>query len=233
MGNTTEISQVVDQVIRSRKSVRAFLPTPISHQTILEILEVAARAPSGSNIQPWKVYVLEGQAKEKLSKAVIDIFNNPDERPLHRPEYIYYPRSWVEPFVSRRRKVGFDLYKLVGIARGESQKMHEQHAKNFEFFGAPVALFCTIPRMMEQGSWIDYGMFLQNILIAANARGIGSCPQAAFISYHQLVSQHLQFPADEQLVCCISLGYEDKDAPENHLVTERVPVEEFVQFVSN
>ena len=118
MGNTTEISQVVDQVIRSRKSVRAFLPTPISHQTILEILEVAARAPSGSNIQPWKVYVLEGQAKEKLSKAVIDIFNNPDERPLHRPEYIYYPRSWVEPFVSRRRKVGFDLYKLVGIARG-------------------------------------------------------------------------------------------------------------------
>ena len=232
MVEANSASQIVDQVIRSRKSVRAFLPTPIPHKTILEILEVASRAPSGSNIQPWKVYVLEGAAKEKLSQTVKDIFNDPAVRAIHRPEYIYYPKSWVEPFVSRRRKVGFDLYKLVGSARGENQKMHEQHAKNFDFFGAPVSIFCTIPRMMEQGSWIDYGMFLQNILIAANARGIGSCPQAAFISYHKVVAQQLNFSEDEQLVCCISLGYEDNSAPENKLVNERVPVEEFVQFVN-
>jgi nitroreductase len=227
-----DASVIVDEVIRTRKSVRAFLPTPIAHDTILSIIEVASRAPSGSNIQPWKVYVLEGSAKHRLTQAVQDVFNDPAHRALHRPEYVYYPKTWVEPFLSRRRKVGFDLYKLVGIGRGESQKMHEQHAKNFDFFGAPVVLFFSIPRIMEQGSWLDYGMFLQNILIAANARGIGSCPQAAFISYHKIVAQHLGFSPDEQLVCCISLGYENTEAPENQLITERTPVTEFVQFMN-
>ncbi len=226
-------SAIVDEVIRTRKSVRSFLPTPIPHGTILDMIEVASRAPSGSNIQPWKVYVLEGDAKQRLTLAVLDVFNDPAARALHRPEYIYYPKNWVEPFLSRRRKVGFDLYKLVGIGRGESQKMHEQHAKNFDFFGAPVVLFFSIPRMMEQGSWLDYGMFLQNILIAANARGIGSCPQAAFISYHKIVAQHLSFSEDEQLVCCISLGYENTTAPENQLITERTPVNEFVHFIKS
>jgi nitroreductase len=228
-----DVSEIVDHVIRTRKSVRSFLPTPIPHQAVLDMIEVAGRAPSGSNIQPWKVYVLEGAAKERLSDAVKAVFNDPAARSLCRPEYIYYPKSWVEPFLSRRRKVGFDLYKLVGIARGEHQKMHEQHAKNFDFFGAPTVLFFSIPRMMEQGSWLDYGMFLQNILIAANARGIGSCPQAAFISYHKIVAEHLGFADDEQLVCCISLGYENTHAPENQLLTERIPVQEFVQFVQN
>lgn len=226
-------SAIVDEVIRTRKSVRSFLPTPIPHGTILDMIEVASRAPSGSNIQPWKVYVLEGDAKQRLTLAVQEVFNDPAARALHRPEYIYYPKTWVEPFLSRRRKVGFDLYKLVGIGRGESQKMHEQHAKNFDFFGAPVVLFFSIPRMMEQGSWLDYGMFLQNILIAANARGIGSCPQAAFISYHKIVAQHLSFSEDEQLVCCISLGYENTTAPENQLITERTPVNEFVHFIKS
>lgn len=228
-----DVSEIVDDVIRTRKSVRSFLPTPIPHQTVLDMIEVASRAPSGSNIQPWKVYVLEGAAKKRLSDAVKAVFNDPAARSLYRPEYIYYPKNWVEPFLSRRRKVGFDLYKLVGIARGEHQKMHEQHAKNFDFFGAPTVLFFSIPRMMEQGSWLDYGMFLQNILIAANARGIGSCPQAAFISYHKIVAEHLSFADDEQLVCCISLGYENTHAPENQLQTERIPVQEFVQFVQN
>ena len=228
-----DVSEIVDDVIRTRKSVRSFLPTPIPHQTVLDMIEVAGRAPSGSNIQPWKVYVLEGAAKKRLSYAVKAVFNDPAARSLYRPEYIYYPKNWVEPFLSRRRKVGFDLYKLVGIARGEHQKMHEQHAKNFDFFGAPTVLFFSIPRMMEQGSWLDYGMFLQNILIAANARGIGSCPQAAFISYHKIVAEHLSFADDEQLVCCISLGYENTHAPENQLQTERIPVQEFVQFVQN
>ena len=227
------VSKIVDDVIRTRKSVRSFLSTPIPNQTILDIIEVAARAPSGSNIQPWKVYVLEGAAKKRLSESVKAVFNDPALRALCRPEYIYYPKNWVEPFLSRRRKVGFDLYKLVGIARGESQKMHEQHAKNFDFFGAPTVLFFSIPRMMEQGSWLDYGMFLQSIMISANARGIGSCPQAAFISYHKIVAEHLNFAEDEQLVCCISLGYENMQAPENQLVTERSPVQEFVRFVQN
>jgi len=228
-----DASVIVDEVIRTRKSVRSFLSTPIPHGTILDIIEVASRAPSGSNIQPWKVYVLEGDAKQRLTQAVQEVFNDPAARALHRPEYVYYPKTWVEPFLSRRRKVGFDLYKLVGIDRGENQKMHEHQAKNFEFFGAPVVLFFSIPRMMEQGSWLDYGMFLQNILIASNARGIGSCPQAAFISYHKIVAQHLGFSEDEQLVCCISLGYENTTAPENQLITERTPVSEFVHFIKS
>jgi hypothetical protein len=227
------VSEIVDEVIRTRKSVRSFLSTSIPNQTVLDIVEVAGRAPSGSNIQPWKVYVLQGAAKERLSDSVKAVFNDPALRSLHRPEYIYYPKNWVEPYLSRRRKVGFDLYKLVGIARGENEKMHEQHAKNFDFFGAPTVLFFSIPRMMEQGSWLDYGMFLQNIMIAANARGIGSCPQAAFISYHKIVAEHLGFAEDEQLVCCISLGYENTKAIENQLVTERIPVQEYVQFIQN
>lgn len=230
--NTESVGGIVDQVIRSRKSVRGFLPTAIPHDTVLEIIATASRAPSGSNIQPWKVYVLEGAVKNNLSAAVKEVFNDPALRSLHRPEYIYYPKTWVEPFLSRRRKVGIDLYKLVGIGRGESERMHEQHAKNFDFFGAPTVLFFTIPRVMEKGSWLDYGMFLQNILIAATARGLGTCPQASFISYHQIVAKHLKFDDSEQLVCCISMGYEDHTVVENQLVTERVPVSEFVHFVT-
>jgi nitroreductase len=227
-----DLAKIVDDVIRSRKSIRAFLDKSVDHQLILDILNVASRAPSGSNVQPWKVYVLEGDAKARLSHAIKAIFNDPAQSSLHRPEYIYYPKTWTEPYLSRRRKVGFDLYKLVGIARGESQKMHEQHAKNFDFFGAPIALILTIPRMMELGSWLDYGMFIQNILLAAQARGLQSCPQAALIQFHQIVSQHVGYSAQEQMVCSISMGYEDPFAPENQIETERVSATEFATFLS-
>lgn len=231
MNENVATSAIVDGVIRSRRSVRGFLPTPIPQTTISEIIETASRAPSGSNIQPWQVYVVTGSAKERLTQELLDVFNDPDKKSLHTPEYAYYPKTWVEPFLSRRRKVGFDLYAQVGILRGQTQEMHRQHAKNFAFFGAPVALFFSIPRQMEQGSWLDYGMFLQNILIAAQARGLSTCPQAAFISYHQIVAAHLGFTPNEQLVCCISLGYEDKLAPANQLVTERKPLSEMVHFL--
>jgi len=230
--DNNDLTTTVDAVIRSRKSIRAFLDKSVDHQLILDILNIAARAPSGSNVQPWKVYVVEGDAKIRLSRAITTVFNDPAQSSLYRPEYIYYPKTWVEPFLSRRRKVGFDLYHLVGIARGESQKMHDQHAKNFDFFGAPVALVLTIPRMMELGSWLDYGMFIQNILLAAQARGLRTCPQAALIQYHQIVAQHVGYSADEQMVCTISLGYEDSSAPENQIETERVCAEEFATFVS-
>jgi nitroreductase len=231
--NVTEVSAVIDKVIGSRRSVRAFLPKSISNETISDILKIASRAPSGSNIQPWKVYVLQGGAKERLSSKVKKVFHDPALNALHRAEYIYYPKNWTEPFLSRRRKVGYELYGLLGIARGEHDKMHTQHAKNFDFFGAPVALVCTIHRELEQGSWLDYGMFIQNILIASEARGIQTCPQAAFISYHQIVAEELNLPANEQLVCCIAMGYEDTSAVENSLVTERAPVKEFVQFLKD
>jgi nitroreductase len=224
-------SNIVDKVILGRKSVRAFLPTPISEKTIVEILKVASRAPSGSNTQPWRVYVLQGAIKEKLSNTIKEVASDPIQNALHRPEYIYYPKNWTEPFISRRRKVGIDLYKLLGIAREDTKKMQTQHFRNYDFFDAPVALVCTIPRIMEQGSWLDYGMFIQNILIAAGGRGIQTCPQAAFISYHQIVQDVVGFPSEEQLVCCIAMGYEDTSKIENTLTTERVPVDDFVSFV--
>jgi nitroreductase len=228
-----DLANAVDGVITSRKSTRAFLPTHIPHETITQILQVAARAPSGSNIQPWKVYVLTGEKKKYLSQKILEVFFDPATNALQRPEYIYYPKNWVEPFISRRRKVGFDLYKILGIGRGETEQMQKQHAKNFDFFGAPVGLVLTIPRTMEQGSWLDYGMFIQNILISAQAHGIQTCPQAAFISYHQIVAEVVGFPSDEQLVCCISMGYADPNAIENQLVTERVETAEFVKFVED
>jgi nitroreductase len=230
MMKTKQVTEVVDEVMQLRRSVRGFLPTPVPRQMIEDILRVSSKAPSGSNIQPWKVYVLSGSKKQQITNAVLEIFNDPEKNLLHRPEYIYYPKNWTEPFLSRRRKVGYDLYALAGIARGEHQKMHELHAKNYEFFGAPVALMLTIPRVMEQGSWLDYGMFVQNILIAATARGLASCPQAAFISYHQVITDILEIPSDEQYVMAISLGYEDTSITVNQLVTERAELDEFVKF---
>jgi len=226
-----DLKKVVDQVIFARKSIRAFLDTSIEQDVILEILDIAARAPSGSNVQPWKVYILQGDTKDRLSEELKNVFNDPSKSALYHPEYTYYPKTWVEPFLSRRRKVGFDLYKLVGIARGESQKMHEQHAKNFDFFGAPVAIIFTIPRIMELGSWLDYGMFLQNIMIAAQARGLQTCPQAALITFHQIVAKHVGFSSDEQMVCSMCLGYEDPSASANLIETERVSAREFTTFV--
>jgi len=225
-----EASKIVDEVMLARRSVRGFLPTPVSRSMIEDILRVSSKAPSGSNIQPWQVYVVTGQRKEEITQAVLEAFNDPEKNVLHRPEYIYYPKNWAEPFLGRRRKVGYDLYDLAGIARGEHQKMHQFHGKNYEFFGAPVALMLTIPRMMEQGSWLDYGMFVQNILIAATARGLASCPQAAFIAYHQIIASILEMPAEEQFVMAISLGYEDTSEKINQLTTERAELKDFVKF---
>ena len=226
----SEITRVVDQAIVGRRSVRAFLPKDIPRETIEEILQVAARAPSGSNIQPWKVYVLTGAKKDLLSQTILDIFNDPEKNAQHRAEYIYYPQNWVEPFLARRRKIGYDLYALANIARGEHAKMHQFQGNNYSFFGAPVALMLTIPRVMEQGSWLDFGMFMQNIMIAASARAIASCPQAALISYHQVVCDVLEIPQTEQYICTISLGYEDTLAQVNQLQTQRAQLADFVKF---
>jgi nitroreductase len=227
---TAEITAIVDQIIEKRRSVRGFLPTPVPKETILDILRVAARAPSGSNIQPWKVYVVQGQKKHEITNRVLEIFNEPEKNARHQAEYVYYPKNWVDPYLSRRRKVGYDLYALAGIARGEHEKMHQYHGKNYQFFGAPVALMFTIPRMMEQGSWLDYGMFVQNILIAATARGLATCPQAAFIAYHQVIAEILEIPTDEQYVMAVSIGYEDTEEITNQLVTERARLDDFVKF---
>lgn len=220
----------VDAAITSRRAIRAFLPTPVAKETIVEILRVATRAPSGTNTQPWKVHVLTGAAKEKLSAAIKAAYDDPAERAAHREEYDYYPTEWRAPYIDRRRKIGWDLYGLLGIAKTDRARMHAQHGRNYAFFDAPVGLIFTIDRVMKQGSWLDYGMFLQNVMLAARARGLDTCPQAAFTQFHRIIAQQLELGADEMVVCGMSLGFADPAAIENTLVTERDPVEAFARF---
>lgn len=221
----------VDAAITSRRSIRAFLPTPVAREEIEQILEVAARAPSGTNTQPWKVYVLTGAAKERLSGAVLKAYLEPDAAAQHEEEYHYYPRQWESPYIERRRKVGWDLYALLGLTRDNKAGMQAQHGRNYQFFDAPVGLMFTIDRKMEQGSWLDYGMFLQNIMVAARGRGLDTCPQAAFTQFHRVIGEVLQLPPNEMVVCGMSLGYAALDKIENSLVTERAPVADFTRFI--
>jgi nitroreductase len=223
--------RIVDEAITSRRSIRAFLPNPVERSDIEALLEVAARAPSGSNTQPWKVKVVTGAALKQLSDEILKAYLDPEQSALHTEEYNYYPKQWVAPYVDRRRKVGWDLYALMGLTRDNKAGMQAQHARNYTFFDAPVGLIFTVDRVMEQGSWLDYGMFLQNIMIAARGRGLDTCPQAAFTQYHSVIARELQLPANEQLVCGMALGYADVSKIENSLLTEREPIQGFTQFL--
>ena len=221
----------VDEAIVSRHSIRAFLPTPVPRETIETILAVASRAPSGTNTQPWHVAVLTGDELKSLSDKLVAAYDDPVERARHTEEYAYYPTEWKSPFIDRRRKVGWDLYGLLGIAKTDKERMHAQHRRNYEFFGAPVGFMFTIDRIMRQGSWLDFGMFLENIMVAARGRGLDTCPQAAFTPFHRLITEAIAIPDDQQLVCGMSLGVRDPDAIENTLVTEREPVARFTRFL--
>jgi nitroreductase len=222
------LSTAVDRVMLDRHSIRAFLPTPVARGEIEDILRVASNAPSGNNIQPWRVHVLTGATLHQLTQRVCAAFDAADGS--HTPEYHYYPTKFFEPYLERRRKCGGDLYGALGIARGEKARMLAQMRKNFEFFGAPVGLMFTIDRRLAQGSWLDYGMFLQNVMLAATARGLATCAQAAWIDYHRIIAELLALPENEQVVAGIALGHADPAAPENALLTGRVPVAEFVRF---
>ncbi|QBE67363.1 nitroreductase [Pseudoduganella lutea] len=223
--------QAVDAAITSRRSIRAFLPTPVAREDIAAILEVASRAPSGTNTQPWKAYVLTGSARDALCASITAAYRDPDLNRRHQEEYAYYPREWKSPYIDRRRKVGWDLYSLLGLTRDNKEGMAAQHARNFNFFDAPVGMIFTIDRIMEQGSWLDYGMFLQNVMIAARARGLDTCPQAAFTQFHSIIAQQLALPDNEMVVCGMALGVADPSRIENSLVTEREPVAGFATFI--
>ena len=221
----------VAQAIATRRSVRAFRPDPVPQARIKALLELASRAPSGTNTQPWRVYVLTGQTLQRVIAAVLRAYDDPQRDALYVQEYAYYPRTWFSPYIERRRKVGWDLYTLLGIGRTDKQRMHAQHARNFRFFDAPVGLVFTIDRRLELGSWLDYGMFLQNLMIAARGEGLDTCPQAAFAQFHRVLTRELSLGDDEMVVCGMALGYAAHDALENTLQTSRDPVEAFTRFL--
>ena len=220
----------IEQAILTRRSIRGFLPDPVRRETVERLLYLASHAPSGTNMQPWRVYVIAGTAKDELSAAILAAHN--DDQDLGDREYNYYPSSFPEPYKSRRRKVGWDLYGLLGIEKGDKDKMHIQHGRNYEFFGAPIGLVFTIDRFLEIGSWLDYGMFIQNIMVAARGMGLHTCPQAAFAPYHKIIRQQMNISEDEVIICGMSLGMINPDAPENTLLTEREPVKNFTTFIN-
>jgi nitroreductase len=219
---------IVDDAIMSRRSVRAFLPDPVDDETIRDILRVAARAPSGTNMQPWKVYVTRGDKQQAITDAIMNSGIRAEKAKWD--EYKYYPDKFFEPYYGRRRAVGFALYGALGIEKRDVHRMREQHDRNFVFFDAPVGLIFTIDRRLNQGSWIDHGMFLQSIMVAARGRGLHTCPQAAFAPYHRQIRPVLNIPDEEIVVCGMALGYEDTSKPENAFRTDRVPLEEWVTF---
>ena len=223
-------SQSVTDAANTRRSIRAFTNEMPPEGMISHILETAARAPSGTNIQPWKVYVLTGDIKENLCQAACAAFDDPDAK--HEIEVPYYPSKWFEPYLARRRKIGWDLYGLLGIGKGEREKTHAQHKRNYVFFDAPVGLMFTLHKDLATGSWLDYGMFLQNIMLLAREAGLHTCPQAAWSDYHAVVKSELNIDSSEVIVCGMALGYADQSATENQLVSERAELSEFVQFMT-
>ena len=225
----------VDAAITSRMSARAFLPTAISRETIEHILTVASRAPSGTNTQPWKVYVLQGASRDSLVDkccAAHDALRaDPSLAEQYREEYDYYPTQWVSPYIDRRRENGWGLYGLLGIGKGDKDRMHLQHQRNFRFFDAPVGLMVTIDRVLGRGSLVDYGMFLQNIMVAARAQGLHTCPQAAWNGFARIILPHIGAGEGEMLVCGMALGHADPDDKVNGFHTPREPVSSFTRWL--
>ena len=227
--DAASVARTVEEALMSRRSIRAFRPDPVPREKVERILALASRAPSGTNVQPWKVHAIAGAAKDRLAADMHAAFMEHGEEGWTR-QYEYYPTKWRDPYLARRRKLGWDLYGLLGIGKGEREKTKVQHARNFLFFDAPAALIFTIDDDFEKGSWLDYGMFLQSVMLAARGEGLDTCPQAAVGSAHAIIRRHLGIPESEVVICGMSLGYARGDAIENTLVTEREPVSGFTRF---
>ena len=228
--------QLVDDAIRSRHSVRAFLSTPVDAQIIKDILEVACRAPSGTNTQPWKVYVVTDKKRDEMvdrvCKAQLEIYNHPEKAAEYQETFPYYPEKWISPFIDRRRENGWGLYGLLNIQKGEKEKMAAQQLRNYQLFDAPVGLYFAVNKAMGIGSKMDISMMIQNVMVAAKARGLDTCPQAAWNHFHPIVLEVLGASDDEELVCTIALGYANPDEIVNTFITPREPVEKITVFLS-
>jgi nitroreductase len=226
----TNLAEAAAELMQRRRSTRAFLSKPVNRDTLHAILDSARHAPSGTNIQPWNVYVATGSTQDVLVAKLCAAFDDPEATEKYRDEYPYYPEKWMSPYVERRRKVGWDLYSLLGIKKDDKARMFAQHRRNVECFGAPASMFFTVDRRLAMGSWLDYGMFIQNVALAVTAHGLASCVQAAFNPYHSVIRDVLGWPEGEMLVCGMSVGYADPSAIENTLVVEREPVDFFTKF---
>lgn len=217
----------VKDALKTRHSARAFLDRDVDKEKITTILEAARFAPSGANTQPWQVAVVQGQMKQLLDKKLAEAFYRDEPEAM---EYQYYPQEWENPYKSRRRACGLILYSTLGIHREDKQRMQTQWAQNYCAFGAPTVLYFFIDPILAKGSYMDYGMFLQSIMLAAVDEGLATCAQAALGQYPTIVKNTLGIDQTKRLLCGMALGYEDTDALVNTYRTEREEVDTFTQF---
>jgi nitroreductase len=216
----------VTEAVLERRSTRAFLPRAVAPRLIGELLDIAARAPSGGNLQPWQVDVLSGEPLAAL-KAEARAALGPERAGM---ELTIYPSPLPEPYRGRRYRSGEALYETIGIPREDKAARLAQFARNFDAFGAPVLLFFSIDRIFDRPQWAHLGMFMQNVMLLAHERGLATCPQEAWAAVHEVVAEHIGLPAERILYCGMALGYADPEAPINSLRTEREKVEQFVTF---
>jgi len=218
----------VVEALKARISTRAFLEKPVPEAMVREILEAAKYAPSGGNLQPWHVHVVGGDDLARL-KALIREKQGQSPRG-EGTEYHIYPPELTEPYKARRFKTGEDLYKTIGVERENKLGRLLQFARNFEFFGAPVAIFFSIDRQMQQGQWSDLGMFIQSIMLVATEKGLATCAQEAWAIWYKTLGEYLAMPPEHMLFCGLALGYADPSAPINSLRTDRAELAEFTTF---
>jgi nitroreductase len=233
--NLNAVTNPVDSAITSRMSARAFTQQAVPRALLEQILEVSSRAPSGTNTQPWKVYVLQGASRDSLVSKICTAHDavraNPELANNYKEEYDYYPTQWISPFIDRRRENGWSLYGLLGIGKADKDKMHAQHQRNYKFFDAPVGLMFTVNRVMGRGSLLDVGMLLQNVMVSARGHGLHTCPQAAWNGFANIIMPHIGAGEDEMLVCGMALGYADETDKVNTFHTPRVPAAEFTTWL--
>jgi nitroreductase len=218
----------VFEALEKRKSVRAFLDKKVEKETIQKILDGAKNAPSGVNMQPWDLYVVSGDSKKTIETKIQDAF---DQGLKEEMDYNYYPLVWEEPFKSRRKETGLLMYKTLGITREDVQRQKDQWKANYRGFDAPVVIYCFIDKNLEKGSYLDYGMFIQSLVLSAVNEGLGTCIQAAHAEYPSIIKNELKVDEDKVLLCGIALGYEDEDALINSYRTSRIEIDDFATFV--
>ncbi len=228
----TDINQAAPDVFaaaHTRRSIRAYKSDPVPPQTLRDIVELGRHAPSGSNIQPWRVHVLTGASLRRVGGAIQSAFLH--EEPGHKRDYDYYTDPVFEPYLKRRRECGWGLYGILGIGRGDHEKSKAYRTSNYTFFGAPAGLIFTIERKLEKGSWLDYGMFLQTLMLAARARGLHTCAEASIASYPDVVRRELGLSNDWVVICGMAMGYADTAAVVNTFQPSRITLAEYASFL--
>lgn len=220
----------VSEAVNSRRSMRVFKPDPVAKTDIEWIIENANRSASNGNLQPWKLYVTMGAARQRLSAAILKAMDDGDNGP--GAEYNVYPQEMTPVYDARRKLVGKQLYTLLGVPRGDAAGMMKQFRKNYEFFDAPVGMILCVEKRMGNGQWIDCGIFLDQLMLLAREKGLHTCPQAAFSRYQHVVRRELGIPDDQTVICGLALGYADADVVPNSLITDRAPIQDFTTWFS-